>query len=125
MPPSLTEVRLSYKGIVMVCFCFTASVVCYVDRTNISVAIVAMARDYEWGDAQRSLVSLFELQHAIADLGSLSGIVEYQQRRRQSDSRVEAVRMSFESTLERRAGRARSAGLLGRAGDSEQALCAA
>ena len=56
MPPSLTEVRLSYKGIVMVCFCFTASVVCYVDRTNISVAIVAMARDYEWGDAQRSLV---------------------------------------------------------------------
>ena len=51
-----TAWRLSCTGIVVVFFCFTGNVVCYVDRTNISVAIVAMARDFDWSDAQRSFV---------------------------------------------------------------------
>lgn len=44
------------KVLVIVLFCFTAEAVCYVDRTNISIAIVAMSRDYGWDDAARSLV---------------------------------------------------------------------
>jgi ACS family sodium-dependent inorganic phosphate cotransporter len=40
----------------MVLLCFFATFICYIDRVNISVAIIPMAEQFGWSDTQRGLV---------------------------------------------------------------------
>ena len=40
----------------MVLLCFFATFICYIDRVNISVAIIPMAEEFGWSDTQRGLV---------------------------------------------------------------------
>jgi hypothetical protein len=49
--------------------CTVAILICYADRTNISVAIVAMARDYGWDEAYKgTILSAFFLGYATTQL---------------------------------------------------------
>lgn len=40
----------------MVLLCFFSTLICYIDRVNISVAIIPMAEHFGWSDTQRGLV---------------------------------------------------------------------
>ena len=40
----------------MVLLCFLSTFICYIDRVNISVAIIPMAEQFGWSDTQRGLV---------------------------------------------------------------------
>ena len=40
----------------MVCLCAAATFICYIDRVNISVAIIPMAEEFGWDQATRGLV---------------------------------------------------------------------
>ena len=47
--------RLGQRHLIVFCL-FTANLVCYADRTNISVAILTMAKELNWDDAYVGLV---------------------------------------------------------------------
>jgi len=40
----------------VVLLCFLSTFICYIDRVNISVAIIPMAQEFGWSDTQRGLV---------------------------------------------------------------------
>ncbi len=40
----------------VVLLCFLSTFICYIDRVNISVAIIPMAQEFGWSDSQRGLV---------------------------------------------------------------------
>ena len=40
----------------IVAICFTANILCYVDRTNISTAIIPMAEQYKWNKVEQGEV---------------------------------------------------------------------
>ncbi|MDH3942001.1 MAG: hypothetical protein OET46_13495, partial [Xanthomonadales bacterium] len=40
----------------VVLLCFFATLICYIDRVNISVAIIPMAEHFGWSDTERGLV---------------------------------------------------------------------
>ena len=59
----------------MVLLCFFSTFICYIDRVNISVAIIPMAQEFGWSDGQRGLVlSSFFVGYLITQVagGSLA-----------------------------------------------------
>ncbi|MEE8495642.1 MAG: hypothetical protein V3S21_04120 [Xanthomonadales bacterium] len=40
----------------VVLLCFLSAFICYIDRVNISVAIIPMAEEFSWSDTKRGLV---------------------------------------------------------------------
>jgi ACS family sodium-dependent inorganic phosphate cotransporter len=40
----------------VVLLCFLSTFICYIDRVNISVAIIPMAEEFGWSDTERGLV---------------------------------------------------------------------
>jgi ACS family sodium-dependent inorganic phosphate cotransporter len=59
----------------MVLLCFFATFICYIDRVNISVAIIPMAREFGWSDTERGLVlSSFFIGYLVTQVlgGSLA-----------------------------------------------------
>ncbi|MEM7079399.1 MAG: MFS transporter, partial [Pseudomonadota bacterium] len=50
----------------LVLMCFAAVFVCYIDRVNISVAIIPMAEEYGWGkDVQGIILSCFYFGYLV------------------------------------------------------------
>jgi ACS family sodium-dependent inorganic phosphate cotransporter len=44
------------KRHIVVLMCFFATFICYIDRVNISVAIISMAEDFGWSGTTKGLV---------------------------------------------------------------------
>jgi ACS family sodium-dependent inorganic phosphate cotransporter len=53
---SATSDRYWPRRYTVVALCFFSTFICYLDRVNISVAIIPMARHFGWGDVEKGLV---------------------------------------------------------------------
>ena len=54
----------------IVAMCFAATFVCYIDRVNISVAIIPMAEDYGWNlETQGYILSSFYIGYLMMQIG--------------------------------------------------------
>ena len=54
----------------LVAMCFAATFVCYIDRVNISVAIIPMAEDYNWSlETQGYILSSFYIGYLLMQIG--------------------------------------------------------
>lgn len=59
------------KRYLLVALCFAATFICYIDRVNISVAIIPMAEEYHWSPTTKGLVlSSFFIGYLLAMLPS-------------------------------------------------------
>ena len=47
---------LGSRRCVALLMCWLANIVCYVDRVNISVAIITMSKELQWSDSQQGFV---------------------------------------------------------------------
>ena len=65
-PPRAGGWRRRYT---LVLLCFGATFICYIDRTNISVAIIPMAEQFGWGrDTQGSVLSAFFVGYMLTQI---------------------------------------------------------
>ncbi|MEE2782778.1 MAG: ACS family MFS transporter [Pseudomonadota bacterium] len=54
----------------VIMMCFAATFVCYIDRVNISVAIIPMARDFDWDvTTQGAILSSFYIGYLLMQIG--------------------------------------------------------
>ena len=54
----------------IIAMCFAATFVCYIDRVNISVAIIPMADDYGWNlETQGYILSSFYIGYLLMQIG--------------------------------------------------------
>jgi ACS family sodium-dependent inorganic phosphate cotransporter len=54
----------------VIAMCFAATFVCYIDRVNISVAIIPMANDYNWSlETQGYILSSFYIGYLLMQIG--------------------------------------------------------
>jgi ACS family sodium-dependent inorganic phosphate cotransporter len=62
------------KRYTLLVLCFFAVFVCYIDRVNISVAVIAMQETFGWSETTKGFVlSSFFIGYAISDSERLSG----------------------------------------------------
>jgi ACS family sodium-dependent inorganic phosphate cotransporter len=59
------------KRYTLVALCFAASFICYIDRVNISVAVIAMQETFHWSETQKGLVlSTFFIGYLATQTGA-------------------------------------------------------